>query len=202
MEPPAAVPIRTMRLDTPGIHPPLEFQRREKVDVHEFRRAAGQPAGFRRRMVVGCEQDEFQFCCRANGERCEIKTASAAALFAEDNAGRKTRASVTLRLTLWSRINLREGGFSAMISSMTLEMSIYRVSILVARLAQWKSTSFTRKGSQVQVLQRAPSRRNPAENSVLAEVLGNAPLRRLHSHVAFPPIHRAHFAVFLHELKG
>ena len=25
-----------------------------------------------------------------------------------------------------------------------------------ARLAQWKSTSFTRKGSQVQVLQRAP----------------------------------------------
>ena len=26
-----------------------------------------------------------------------------------------------------------------------------------ARLAQWKSTSFTRKGSQVQVLQRAPS---------------------------------------------
>ena len=28
---------------------------------------------------------------------------------------------------------------------------------VVARLAQWKSTSFTRKGSQVQVLQRAPS---------------------------------------------
>src|SRR2546422_1049336 len=27
-----------------------------------------------------------------------------------------------------------------------------------ARLAQWKSTSFTRKGPQVQVLQRAPSR--------------------------------------------
>src|SRR6266566_4353861 len=27
-----------------------------------------------------------------------------------------------------------------------------------ARLAQWKSTSFTRKGSQVQVLQRAPIR--------------------------------------------
>ena len=27
---------------------------------------------------------------------------------------------------------------------------------LVARLAQWKSTSFTRKGSQVQALQRAP----------------------------------------------
>ncbi len=26
----------------------------------------------------------------------------------------------------------------------------------VARLAQWKITSFTRKGSQVQVLQRAP----------------------------------------------
>jgi hypothetical protein len=27
---------------------------------------------------------------------------------------------------------------------------------LFARLAQWKSTSFTRKGSQVQALQRAP----------------------------------------------
>src|SRR5215471_14704371 len=33
-----------------------------------------------------------------------------------------------------------------------------RPSIQRARLAQWKSTSFTRKGSQVQILQRAPSR--------------------------------------------
>jgi hypothetical protein len=31
--------------------------------------------------------------------------------------------------------------------------------ILGARLAQWKSTSFTRKGPQVQVLQRAPFRK-------------------------------------------
>ena len=28
--------------------------------------------------------------------------------------------------------------------------------VVAARLAQWKSTSLTRKGSQVQVLQRAP----------------------------------------------
>src|SRR2546425_1089409 len=49
-----------------------------------------------------------------------------------------------------------------------------------ARLAQWKSTSFTRKGSQVQVLQRAPS---PAKMSGFLSFYKND----------IPPIHCRQF---------